>query len=106
MTALDTGTQIAAHIENLNLFGCLVETTSPLPAGTNVRVRISHRGMILAAEGKVAYSRPGAGMGIEFASIEPGSIAILDNWLTEAETPMQVGQPPKRSTRKHSTGGL
>jgi hypothetical protein len=31
--------------------------------------------------GKVAYSRPGLGMGIQFLSIEPGSLPILESWL-------------------------
>jgi PilZ domain len=101
LTALDTGTQIAAHIEDLSLFGCFVETTKPFAGGSNVRLRILHNGMIFAAEGKVAHSHPGTGMGIAFASIEPGSISVLDSWLTDAaEHGVPGEQFPRRSARR------
>ena len=85
LTALDTGTQIAAHTEDMGLFGCFVETTALFVNGTRVRLRISHNGVILEAEGVVVYSRERAGMGIGFTSIEPSGAAILDDWLTEVE---------------------
>ncbi len=62
--------------------GCFVETTTPFIGGTKVRFRISHDGAVFAAEGTVAYSLSGKGMGITFTAIEPSSIAILDGWLT------------------------
>jgi PilZ domain len=106
VTALDSGAEIAAHIEDLSLFGCFVETMASFAEGTKVRVRISHGGAIFGAEGKVAYSRPGAGIGIAFASIEPGNISVLDSWLTEAaEHGVPGGQPLRRSARRHSIGG-
>lgn len=62
--------------------GCFVETTNPFVAGTKVGLRISHEGVVFVAQGTVAYSLSGKGMGITFTSIEPSSIAILDDWLT------------------------
>jgi hypothetical protein len=62
--------------------GCFVETTNPFMGGTKVRFRISHDGVVFLAQGTVAYSLSGKGMGIAFTSIEPSSIAILDGWLT------------------------
>lgn len=53
-----------------------------LPEGTKVRLRISHAGTKFISTGRVAYSRPGSGMGIAFLSIEPSSQSILDAWLT------------------------
>jgi len=83
VTDLDTGAMVAAHTEDLSLFGCFVETTKPFADGTKVRLRISHNGTVFAAQGRVAYARNGAGMGIGFTSIEPSSVSILDDWLTE-----------------------
>jgi PilZ domain len=83
VTALDNETQIAAHTEDLSLFGCFVETTTPFVNETKVRVRISHDGMIFAAEGTVVYARERAGMGISFTSIEPSGVSILEDWLAE-----------------------
>ncbi|HEY6442178.1 MAG TPA: PilZ domain-containing protein [Candidatus Acidoferrales bacterium] len=80
--ALDTQAHVAAHIEDLNISGCFVETTNPFVGGTKVGLRISHDGVVFEALGTVAYSLSGRGMGITFTSIEPSSIAILDGWLT------------------------
>ena len=65
--------QLAAHTKDLNLFGCFVETMSPFPQGTKVRLRISRAGAHVSALGKVADSRPNAGMGIAFITIRPVS---------------------------------
>lgn len=76
-----TEKQLAAHTEDLSVFGCFVETAAPFSAGTRVRLRISHAGVNLVAQGTVAYSRKDSGMGIAFTSIEPSSLSILDAWL-------------------------
>jgi hypothetical protein len=81
LTDLESEKHLAAHIKDLNLLGCFVETVTPFPEGTKVRLRISHAGTNFMAIGKVAYSRPSSGMGIAFISIEPSSVPILDAWL-------------------------
>ena len=83
VTDLVTEKQLAAHIEDLSLFGCFVETVDPFPAGTKVRLRISYGGANVLAQGTVAYSRDNGGMGIAFTSIEPSSLPILDAWLDD-----------------------
>lgn len=83
ITALDTQAHVAAHTEDLNLSGCFVETTKPFIGGTKVELRISHDGLVFVAQGTVAYSLAGKGMGIKFTSIEPSNVAILDGWLFE-----------------------
>jgi PilZ domain len=83
VTALDNDAQVAAHIEDLSLFGCFVETVTPFVAQTKVSIRISHNGTVFVAQGRVAYSRAAEGMGIAFTSIEASSVSTLDDWLTE-----------------------
>jgi len=83
LTDLSTEKQLAAHTEDLSVFGCFVETISPFGEGTKVRLRISRRGVNFFAHGKVAYSRPEAGMGIAFTLIEPSGLSILEAWLAE-----------------------
>jgi len=83
LTDLSTEKLLAAHTEDLSVFGCFVETISPFDDGTKVRLRISYNGVNFFAQAKVAYSRPDAGMGIAFTSIEPSSLSILDAWLVE-----------------------
>jgi hypothetical protein len=57
--------------------GCFVETGTPFPKPTKVRLQISHAGVNLIATGKLAYSVPNSGMGIVFITIEPKSQGIL-----------------------------
>jgi PilZ domain-containing protein len=83
LTDLQSEKHLAAHIKNLNLLGCFVETLTPFPKGTKVRLKISHAGVNFTAIGKVAYSRPSSGMGIAFITIEPSSLPILDAWLVD-----------------------
>jgi PilZ domain len=81
LTDLQSENHLAAHIKDLNLLGCFVETVTPFPDGTKVRLIISHAGKHFSAIGKVAYSRPNSGMGIAFVTIEPSSLEVLDLWL-------------------------
>ncbi len=73
---------MAARTEDLSMFGCFVETTTPFPTGAKVRLRILHGGTNFTGQGTVIYSRPNGGMGIAFTSIEPSSLPVLDLWLT------------------------
>ncbi len=72
---------ISGHTKDLSLFGCFVETVTPFPEGTKVRLKISRGETHLVAQGKVTYSRPNSGMGIAFITIEPSSLPVLDVWL-------------------------
>ena len=83
VTDLSSEKEIAAHTEDLSAFGCYVETATPFAEGTKVRLRISRSGQHVVAQGKVAHCRQNAGMGIRFVSFEPGSLPILDAWLSD-----------------------
>jgi hypothetical protein len=82
VTSIATGAQIAGHTQDLTLFGCFVEASLPFVRGTKVALRISHNGKVLVAQGKVAYTRIGEGMGIHFTALEPSSQQTIDAWLT------------------------
>ena len=81
LTDLQTEKHISGHMKDLNLFGCFVETTTPLSQGTKVSLKMSFGEIQFVAQGKVTYSRPNSGMGIAFVTIEPSSLTILDGWL-------------------------
>ena len=83
LTDLASETQTKAQTSDLSLFGCHGDTLKPLPAGTKVRVKISHRSENFEALGRVAFVRPNAGMGIFFTRIEPHDQSVLDKWIAE-----------------------
>jgi hypothetical protein len=72
---------VIAVTRDLSLDGCFVKTRMPLPAGTEVRVRIRSAGSDFAAIGNVA-GNTSEGMEIEFVEIAPKDRAIIQEWLS------------------------
>lgn len=83
LTDLESETQMREQTSDVSLFGCHVNTSKPWPAGTKVRIRITHAGAIFAAFGRVAYVQPNVGMGISFTGIESKDELILEKWIAE-----------------------
>jgi len=83
LTDLRSDTQTKEQTSDLSLFGCHVDTLTPLPAGTKVRIKISHRGEKFDAQGTVVQIRQNSGMGIQFTKIEPNDQLVLDKWIAE-----------------------
>jgi hypothetical protein len=81
LTDMQSEKHISGHTKDLSLFGCFVETVTPFPEGTKVRLRMSRGETHLVAQDRVTYSRPNSGMGIAFVLIEPSSLPVLDGWL-------------------------
>ena len=53
-------------VADISLGGCYVNTFSPLPAGTNVTLRVKTNHAEITLSGKTVTSHPGVGMGIQF----------------------------------------
>jgi hypothetical protein len=77
---VDEERQLTARTGNLSVFGCFIETGTPFPSGTKIRLRINHRGATFVALGQVVDCRSD-GMGIRFVEIEPAHQQILEAWL-------------------------
>ena len=78
------GNTIAAALTlNLSHGGLAVRTTSPLDAGTRVRVRFRLPGGTadIEAEGRVAWSHRRVGMGLQFEEVEPTAQIEIDNFV-------------------------
>jgi hypothetical protein len=80
---LDSREDVIVITRDLSFSGCFVKTAMPFPAGTDVRVRITHAGQDFAATGLVV-SNTREGMGIEFGVIEPKDEALIQEWLSGA----------------------
>ena len=81
ITDLSTGARITARTSDLSLVGCYVDTLNPLPAGTQVRISITHENEIFASAGVVVYSRANMGMGIKFLKVQHDYLGVLRDWL-------------------------
>jgi uncharacterized protein (TIGR02266 family) len=78
------GNTIAAALTlNLSHGGIAIRTTSPLDAGSKVKVRFRMPGSRseVDAEGRVAWSDRRVGMGIQFEIVGPANQALIDNFV-------------------------
>ena len=75
---------IISRIRGLNLYGCYIEMANPLPQGTSIFLKIAAGKAGFQARGRVIYSEPNKGSGVEFQGVEPLYQSILEEWLLEA----------------------
>jgi len=75
---------VISRIRGLNLYGCYIEMANPLPQGNSITVKISAGKADFQARGRVIYSEPNTGSGVEFQGVEPRYQSILEEWLLEA----------------------
>jgi uncharacterized protein (TIGR02266 family) len=78
------GNTIAAALTlNLSHGGIAIRTTSPLDAGTRVRVRFRLPGATadIDAEGRIAWSDRRVGMGVQFETVDAASQTQIDNFV-------------------------
>ena len=68
---------------DLSAGGCFVSTATPLPPGSRIHVRITHRGDEFHAIGRVTDNVNAQGMGLEFIEVSPHDRAILTKWLAQ-----------------------
>ncbi len=83
ITDVESETQTNEQTCDLSLFGCGVNTQSPRPKGTRVRIRIVHTGATCVAQGKVAHAGKSMRMGVVFSKIEPHQQLVLEKWIAE-----------------------
>jgi hypothetical protein len=82
------------RVNELSLYGCYLDTKTPLPRGTNVTVKIISGGQYFEASATVIYSQPTLGMGLAFREVKPTFLAVLQKWLRQA-LEKQNAPPPR-----------
>lgn len=80
---LRNDSHLRARISDLSLVGCYLDTINPFPAGTEIKINISHNDATFSALGVVAYSQANMGMGIRFTDVQLDQHAVLEQWLVE-----------------------
>ena len=75
------GARLSARTSELSLTGCYLDTLTPLPKGSQVRISLTHRREVFESAGRVMYVSPGLGMGVAFEEITSDQQARLERWL-------------------------
>jgi len=60
-----------------------VDTLSPFPEGTIIRIRLTRENTSFEANAKVVFSQVGMGMGVSFTSAEKDQFRIYQEWIDE-----------------------
>ena len=93
--------RVQARTSDLSRGGCYVDTTSPLPAATTVKMRLTKDKRSFEVQARVVYSLPGMGMGLVFTSAAPEQLKVLKRWLGELSGELT----PELSTPEESIPG-
>jgi hypothetical protein len=80
----NSGPRIEARVNELGMFGCYLETSSPAPEGALIFVKIFREADFFESSATVAYSHPNRGMGIKFRDYNRLHVGTLQKWLLEA----------------------
>ena len=88
---LKSHTRMNTRISDLGLEGAYVDTNSPFPLGTVVKIRITNASRTFETKATVVYSLANMGMGLSFAAPGPEQLWVLQKWLGElsGETPCE-----------------
>ncbi len=78
---VQTDTRTRAQTSDLGLLGCYLDTLTPLPVGSKIRLQLTHQDGTFTALGNVVHSEPNIGMGIKFTAVELAQQAVLVKWL-------------------------
>ena len=76
-------TRMQGRTADLSEGGCYVDTISPFPAQTSVRVRITRAKRSFESQATVVYSVAGMGMGLRFEAPESQHLVSLRKWVSE-----------------------
>ena len=80
---LQSGARFCTRTMDLGPGGCFVDTTTPFPVGSKVRVALQKGKTNFKTGGNVVYSQAGLGMGIAFDKQEPAQRMALDEWIEQ-----------------------
>jgi hypothetical protein len=83
-----SGKVLSARSSDVSRSGCYIDTLSPLPAQTQIQIRLRSGDDVFETQARVVYVSAGLGMGIHWGTSPlEKDIAILDGWLQKAASP-------------------
>lgn len=77
--------KISGRTSDISSGGCYVNTISPFPVETIIKIRLTKETVTFEAEAKIILSQVGMGMGVAFISAMPQQIRIFQKWLNELQ---------------------
>jgi len=78
-----SGMRLNTRASDLSMGGCYIDSMTPLPVGTEIRVRLLRDKKVIEVNGTVTYSHAGLGMGVSFSEASAEDRAEIEDWITE-----------------------
>jgi len=82
-------TRIQGRTADLSQGGCYVDTISPFPVETTIKLRVMSENRSLDIPAKVVYALPGMGMGVMFLASAQEQVSIVEQWIGELSGELQ-----------------
>jgi len=77
--------RIASRLSELSLNGCYLDMMNPFPLDTPILLKIwTEESTVFQTKGRIIYSQPNMGAGVQFVDVEPKYLAVLQHWLETA----------------------
>lgn len=77
--------RVWARLTDISLGGCYLESMSPLPPGTIIRLVLIMKEQRLQAKGQVVVQHPHFGMGVQFVAMLDADRKMLESWVADLE---------------------
>ena len=75
--------KVSGRTTDISQEGCYVDTISPFPVGTIVKICLTKESVTFEANAKVVLSQAGMGMGVALISAVPQQHRIFQKWLSQ-----------------------
>jgi hypothetical protein len=95
--APERGAPFQVTLKELSLYGCYLDTETPLATKSRVLVKIFGNGEVFEAKASVIYANPRLGMGLVFRDVKSHCLCILRKWL------LMATEGGKQSARANGT---
>jgi hypothetical protein len=94
VTEVLSQSHLTGRISDLGSGGCYVDTMTPLPVGSRVKLIIQHHDRRFETGAVVSYAHHGLGMGLAFTDMKSKDAMLLQGWLATLGGEEPVSQAP------------
>lgn len=93
---------LTTRITDLSATGLFIDSMSPIPVGTSLKLKFKVKDRLIETEGIVRYSLPQMGMGVQFTNLSREHRAILEHLVDGKPLPEPEPAAPQPTVVAHA----
>jgi hypothetical protein len=101
--AVESGARGSARSSDISLGGCYLDSTTPHPEGTRLKLQLSREGRTFESLAEVVVAMPGMGMGLRFIDTTSAARRVLEGWIGEITGVAPLPPVPAQSEEPANT---